>query len=235
MNKTFVMYFFGRPEPWIDKYIKEVGLLAKDNWNWLMFTDNDMPNTKNFKTVKMDLEGFKDKIQEKFGVRPNYNLTNNEMGFCLSYAPALGYMFSDYLKDVDFWGYTNLDVVYGDLSHYLPDKLLKTIDIFGNDPDDTCGPFTLLRNTKEVNELFLEAPDWPICLTDGGNYGFDEQGFSRTVKKARDEKRLKVKFEFWQSHGYNPKLHREGKKLFDDLKGEEIMMFHFNREKKWPL
>lgn len=65
------------------------------------------------------------------------------------YKPLYGEIFSDYVADYDYWGYCDLDTVFGDLTKFLKIPLEKEYDKIGN-----WGHFTLIKNTPEVNHRY---------------------------------------------------------------------------------
>ncbi|WJH39667.1 hypothetical protein N7E02_23335 [Aliirhizobium terrae] len=72
----------------------------------------------------------------------------------------------------DFWGHCDLDMIFGDLSEFLPVSLLGSYDkIF------SVGHLTLYRNSPEANHFF-EKPhpdlDFREILADPAHRGFDE-------------------------------------------------------------
>lgn len=141
-----------------------------------------------------------------------------------------------------FWGHCNLDCVYGRLDRWLTEEFLESLDIFGNDPGAICGPLSVYRNVPRVNRLFFQVPGWKEIFESPKFHGFDEGAFSRRVVEADREGIIRFKSSFWQSHdkmpGHTekPRIHLESDgALWDEVLDKEIMMFHFNRYRKWPL
>lgn len=57
------------------------------------------------------------------------------------------------LDEYDFIGYTDIDVVYGDIMRFLPDDLIEYSIVSGN-RDRPCGPFTII-NKKYIKNIIL--------------------------------------------------------------------------------
>ena len=143
---------------------------------FLIFTDDrtkyDFPHNVN--VVYTTLKAMKDLIQSKF----EFNISlNNSYKLC-DYKPAFGYIFNDYLKGFDFWGHCDLDVIFGDLRKFLPEKKLEQYDKIYR-----WGHFSLYKNNDKVNKSFLEYKDMSnnsliyksIFQTDESMF-FDETG-----------------------------------------------------------
>lgn len=86
--------------------------------------------------------------------------------------PFFGLVYKDFLKEYDFWGYCDIDLVFGDIRKFLTDAVLEKHDRLYE-----WGPLTILRNTEEMKHLF----DMP-----GNLYSRDEALRSR-VKVFAEE------------------------------------------------
>ena len=96
-------------------------------------------------------------------------------GFKLcDYRPAFGVIFSSELKGFTFWGHTDLDMFYGNLTKFLPDERLdQYVRLFHR------GHLSLFRNDEHGNNLFrLPHPtvDWKRAFSTDKACYFDETG-----------------------------------------------------------
>jgi hypothetical protein len=199
LKKVFLITEFGSPFDWTEQYIKNIGSLGDTGWYWKIFTPNKYDNLPfNVEIIDMTAEQFADLTEKKTGVRPNMFTT--KLGVpsvhITDFYVASGLIFEDYIKGFDFWGITNMDVVYGRLSRFVPDELLKECDIFSDDPNTINGIFCLFNNMPHINELFKKIPDWekkfaqpacPKCLGEGGShtlYGTDEYDLTKVARET---------------------------------------------------
>lgn len=81
------------------------------------------------------------------------------------------------LKAFDFWGYCDLDQIFGDLNRFITDEILEKYDkLF------CLGHMTLFRNTQSINQLFTKKLEdktylktsYKQIFEDENNYVFDE-------------------------------------------------------------
>lgn len=89
--------------------------------------------------------------------------------------PTYGFVFSDYLKVYDFWGYCDIDMVIGNLGSFLTPENLDGYDMvsaFKGNP----GYMTLYRNTEKMNLLFKKNPNHLQIFGSAQYYKFDEGG-----------------------------------------------------------
>ena len=214
LKKIFITPYFGEFPEWMDKYRQHFEeVLRPQGYDWLLDTH---------------LEGFKKRVKDKLGFDyPGLPGT----GKVWDYRGALGYLYEDEIKGYDFWGHTDFDVVYGDVNKWVTDEFLAELDVHSNHDTYVNGCWSLYRNTKEVNELFMQADHWDHYLRFKIANGWVEGEFSRVLERSG----LRYKYTFWQGNPYTtaPDLSFRDGKLYQD--GEEIMMFHFRRSKRWPI
>lgn len=173
LNKTFIITEFGNPFSWTQKYIDHVQFLKKDGWNWKIFTPNtyNVPEGGNVEVVPMTATQFAVLVEEKLGVKPQMFITQKGVPsvHITDFYVFTGLIFEDYLKDVDYWGITNMDIVYGNLSKFLPDSELRGYDVWTDDvgPEGgrVNGIFSLWRNTERINKICLRVPNWRAKLS----------------------------------------------------------------------
>lgn len=244
MRKTFLIPQFGKPHDWTQEYLENIAMLEPYGWEWKIFTPNKLKAVgKNTEIIPMNIEEFDALMEEKIGVNPRNRITEKGFPFkpVSDYMPAHGKIFEDYIKDYDMWGHTNWDMIYGRLDHFIPDSFLETVDIFGDDPDAINGIFSVYKNNEFINTLFKEVPHWQDMFLSERLETFDEDYFTRAVRKVRDEGRIKFASAFY--HGYDrtpehkpvPALHFDkDSSLIETKTGKEIMFWHFSQTKRWP-
>ena len=218
VKKIFITPYFGKFPDWFDEYkVHFEQQLRPKGYDWLLDTD---------------LEGFKKRVKDKLGLDyPGLPGT----GKVWDYRGTLGILYEDEIKDYSFWGHTDFDCVYGDVSKWVTDEFLSGLDVHSNHDTYVNGCWSLYRNTFKVNNLFKSVPDWKNYLIHPESNGWVEGAFSRALESSG----LRYKYTFWQGNPYdsNPFLKIIGGKLFQYLNGkwEEIMIFHFRRSKRWPI
>lgn len=220
LKKIFITPYFGDFPPWMDLYTKHFEeVLRPQGYDWLLDTD---------------LEGFKKRVKEKLGIDyPGLPGT----GKVWDYRGSLGLLYAEEIKGYDFWGHTDFDCVYGDVSKWVTDEFLTALDVHSNHGTYVNGCWSLYRNVDRVNELFMQAENWWQYLKFKIPNGWIEGEFSRTLERSG----LKYEYTFWQGNPYDsePILKFENGKLYQDIdrngQWTEIMMFHFRRSKRWPI
>ena len=146
-TSCFVIPYFGKLPSNIEIFLKTCEY--NKNFNWLLFTDDktkyQYPN--NVLKIECTFGQFVDRIQKKFQIPISINTPKK---LC-DYKPAYGYICEDELKKYDFWGYCDLDQLFGDLNKFIKDEILEKYDkLF------CLGHMTIFRNIERINKLFMQ-------------------------------------------------------------------------------
>ncbi len=115
--------------------------------NYLFFTDNviqDLP--PNITVINTTFDDIKEKIQSKF----DFKISLDAPYKLCDYKPAYGYVFADYVSQYDYWGFCDVDMIFGNVRHFLTDDILDKYDKFYK-----LGHLTLFKNTQEINTIFM--------------------------------------------------------------------------------
>jgi hypothetical protein len=255
LKKVFLQTQFGTPHSWTEQYFENFRKLAPYGWYLKVFTPNLWPSSENIEIVPMTLSDFDGLIEKYCRVRPGNFLRNGVPDKVVSdYYPAYGHILQDFIKDADFWGFTNWDMVYGRLSDFVPDEILASCDIWADDVNAINGIFSLFRNDPRINRLFEQVPDWRSAFADHAPCGFDEHQMTRTVQELSAAGEIRFLFPRpFPYHSYDrlshhvpaPRVYFDPSgaliERFTDVVlptkevGREIMSFHFSRTKRWPV
>lgn len=93
------------------------------------------------------------------------------------FKPAYGYIFSELIEGYDFWGWGDIDVIYGNIRNFITDELLDNYDILSVRHDFLNGYFQILKNNDKMITLFTNSKDYRKVFTSDINYCFDETNF----------------------------------------------------------
>lgn len=161
------------------------------------------------------------------------------------FRPAFGRLFAPELVGADWWGWCDLDCVFGDLPGYLPPWVLNDFDLITDHQSIVNGPFTIMKNNELMNDLFLEEPAIRHILESPEYFNFDEDGkpsgrpsiCGGITGIVRTHDHVGPRFLGAHSHdgeSDRPVL-RDGKLWIPYEEGfDEIMTYHFSKAKEWP-
>jgi len=94
------------------------------------------------------------------------------------FKPAYGFIFSDLTDRYDFWGYCDIDIIFGNIRNFMTDEILDNYDLISVRPDWIPGCFLLFKNSLKMNTLFLQSKDYKKVFTSQKHYCFDETNFA---------------------------------------------------------
>ncbi|MBZ4042606.1 DUF6625 family protein [Flavobacterium hibisci] len=158
-------------------------------------------------------------LKSQASLKLGINLNFTEPYKICDLKPAFGFLFEDFLKKYDFWGHTDIDMVYGDIRGFIDSETLNEYDLISASEYFVTGTFCLYRNNDFVKKLFMESKDYKNVFSNPKYLGFDECSFlfhelhvpgrtifnytnhihsmTHVVRKAEAEGRLKPLFEFY--------------------------------------
>lgn len=204
----------------------------------------------NVTVIRTSLEQVARLASHKLGFQVNIS---EPYKLCDFYA-AYGLIFEDYLHDYDFWGTTDLDVIFGDIPSFITPKILQSYDVITGHSDYVTGHFTLYKNTTAGKNLFKQSKDYKAIFLSPKTWGFEECGHQwmefrtrkdpaqscsridsmmHVIKRLQSKGALRVHFnplvrERTLLHKTQWLLSWQNGKLYDVYENREIMYFHFH-------
>lgn len=150
MKLVFLVPYYGTFPNYFELFLKTCA--NNPDYNWLIISDVKKPCAypDNVRHVELSWEALKELIQSKF----DFPISLEKPYKLCDFKPAYGYIFQSYIQEFDYWGYCDIDLLFGDLKHFLPFEKIQEFDKIGH-----LGHMTLYRNTDEINRLFFREID----------------------------------------------------------------------------
>lgn len=173
-----LMPYLGQWPVWFDFYLESC------KWNptvdWLFFTDcgepsNHCPNVRYVQMSKADLE-------QRIATRLAVAVSLNDSYKLCDLKPTYGVLFAEYLTGYDYWGYGDVDVIYGNIRHFYTPKVL-TYDLISTYSGLLAAHFALFRNRADMRHAFRFCRGWRQILAQRSYQHFDEGVFSRRLTR----------------------------------------------------
>jgi hypothetical protein len=165
------------PYPWYFPYFIH-SCSYNHTIDFIIITNNQhlIPNKpKNVKIINKKLEEIKIIASEKLGFKINIDYPYKLCDF----KPAYGFIFQNIITGYDFWGHSDLDVIYGDIREFLNYEMLILYDFISLRHEYTTGVFSLYRNNEKMNTFFMRSKDYKLVFTNAQHYSFGECNFAR--------------------------------------------------------
>ncbi len=154
MKKIAILICYYGRFPWYFRYFLHSCSFNK-TIDFYIFTDivyeGGVP--QNVKLIQKSVDDIKALASEKLGFTVNIEFPYK---FC-DYKPAYGEIFSEYIKGYDFWGQSDIDIIYGDIRGFITDDMLNEYDFISVRHDYTTGCFALYRNNDLMNTILSAA------------------------------------------------------------------------------
>jgi hypothetical protein len=136
----------------------------------MVFTDdsNSYRIPDNVSIVRMTFDEFTNNVQSKFDFQIDLSYPYKLCDF----KPAYGYIFSEYIEGYEYWGYCDLDVVWGNLGKFIPEEPYDKIS--------HAGHLSLYRCSEEIVLSFMDTSVSKVTYKDifsnKAHFAFDEVG-----------------------------------------------------------
>lgn len=140
--------------------------------DFLIFTDDDTQYDypTNVKVFYMDFQEMKEILQKQYDFPLNIQAPYK---FC-DFRPAFGEIFAEYLKDYEYWGHCDIDLIWGNIRKFITDDILRDYKrIFSR------GHCSIYKNSLEVNAFYRSLPvcgcqDWKKVFQNEASCCYDE-------------------------------------------------------------
>ena len=221
------------------------GTLPAQYWMWresalrnpdidfMFFTDCDVESAHNIFVHKMQFSDFRQLMAKAFDFPI---LLDRPYKIC-DYRPAFAYALADYVKGYDFWGWGDLDVVYGDIRGFVTDEVLSHYKMISG-----YGHFTLYHNDEDTNTYFMKLiegyVDYKEALTRPESMYYDEYGYKGFGDRWKNCRPQDCWLEWPFDNASKPKqsyhfnsLTRGWKQVVFEHVGNKLYMIRFNHGK----
>lgn len=223
-----ILPYFGKWPIWLEAFM--ISVEKNPTIHWLMPTDCEIPDQypNNIKFVSTTLKELNSVIDRKLG----FQIPLSPKKLC-DLKPAYGHVFEDDIKEYDFWGFTDLDIIYGNIRKFITAEMLENYDMISSRKNALSGHFTLVRNNPEMNFLYQQIPNYKVLYQAPQMVCFDELHFYTYCKEIKNSFRLfNSEYLLNNEHGKDSyqeyvlnKCFWENGEVF--CQNQEIMYLHF--------
>lgn len=177
----FIICYFGEWPIWFDGFL--LSCKYNPDINWLFFTDCKLPNNypTNVKFIRCSIDFISRLASRKLQYNLNFKLAK-PYKLC-DLRPAYGLVFEDYIKGYDFWGFSDIDIIFGNIKNYITNAMLKDYDIISSRKKNISGHFSLFKNNQKVKSIFRKMPNFENYLTQLKHHCLDEIALTAYLKE----------------------------------------------------
>lgn len=232
---VLIVPYIGKWPLWFEAHL--VSIVQNPTINWLFITDCQIPKNypENIRFVPTTLESLNNEINNILEIE--VPLTPRKL---CDVRPAYGKIFQEYIKEYDFWGFCDLDIIWGNIRNYVVEDILSNFDIISSRKEAISGHFTLFRNTATNNDFYKNITGYQKLLEQKKYMWGEEQVLTNYLKSQGISMNMpKVYWKTYWVNNVNGKAHqeyyldkwlwKEGKmlELKDGKPINEVMYLHF--------
>jgi hypothetical protein len=184
-----VIAYFGRWPVWMDYYLASCA--ANPQVHWRIFTDAGTPQNlpANVRVHPITLEELDARASQTIG----YPIQLRHPYKVCDLKPAYGEIFASELSQYEYWGYTDLDIIYGRLNRFLEREKFTQADVFTSAPRLVVGHFTIFRNTEILRCLYRKTPNLQSILQHYECQALDEMAFADVLKQKAETGEIRLR------------------------------------------
>lgn len=178
MNKVaLIIPYFGKWPEWIELFFYSCG--NNPMIDFIFYTDCPLPKHQYGNTIfySISFDEYKQLVSQRldipFRIENAYKLTDLK--------PFLGALHQQELQGYDFWGFGDLDLVWGDLSMLVNEEMLQRYEMITTHNYHIAGHFTICRNNEYWRFLCFHIPNWQEYLCHHDHQGLDENHWAALV------------------------------------------------------
>jgi len=174
-----LMQYFGKWPEWIDLFVESC------KWNpsvhWRIYTDcGPIDNiADNVELVSLSFEDYKALVSQRL----NLSFKPSSPYKLCDLKPCLAHIHANEIGDFRFFGFGDVDVVYGNIDNFYVEDLLDRWDVLSTHDDRISGHFAVLRNTPEFRMAFEQIPGYKAKLEQPDYTALDEMPFGSLFKQ----------------------------------------------------
>lgn len=235
-----ILPYFGKWPVWFEAHLKSIAY--NETINWLIVTDCEIPQhyPSNIRFVATTLQELNVEVNRV--VEANVPLTPRKL---CDIRPAYGEIFKEYVAGYDFWGFCDMDVIWGNIRKFITDDILNDYDIISSRKESISGHFNLFRNSPQINLMYKQIPNFTELLEEPKFMWIDEGKLTDFLKQSGNENKIGYRV-YWKAillnqergHDSRQEYHldkwfwKQGK-LVDTKTNQEVMYLHFINWKRF--
>lgn len=170
----FYSFYFGSFPDWIHLLFET--FKKNSSIDFHIFTDckysQSIPTNLHIHKIDYDdyLKHIKDKL--KLNIKPKTPIKLCDL------RPLYPIIHEDIIKEYDFYGWVDLDLLLGDIRSFYTDDLLSNYDVFSTHAIRIAGHMTIFKNTYKNKNIYKKIYRWQKALENPEFVGIDEHGIT---------------------------------------------------------
>jgi hypothetical protein len=175
---ALIIPYFGKFPEWAPLYFETIR--RNSSIDFLFYTDCDFSSYQHISNCifhKIRFEDYLQNARELAGIEFN---PANAYKLC-DLRPLYPIIHYADIREYDFYGWTDMDILYGDIRLFYTDDLLAKYDVFSAHEVRISGHFALFRNIEKYRNAYKKIYCWREHLAFPEFVGIDEHGITNAL------------------------------------------------------
>lgn len=166
--------YFGKWPEWISLYFDSVERNSSIDFHFITDCDTSVSSASNVFFYEMSFDQYVSNAQEKIGVP--FNIPN-PYKIC-DLRPMFGIIHSEIIEKYNFFGWTDVDLLFGNIREFYTDELLASYEVFSTHSTRISGHLAIFKNNSQNRKKYLLIYDWKKAVQNPEFVGIDEHGIT---------------------------------------------------------
>lgn len=174
MKIALLIPYFGEFPEWSEIYFYT--LRRNPEINFIFYTDQDGSayESENIHFNKIPYSDYLDIVREKL----NINFQPSDPYKLCDLRPCFGELHAEDFDGYDFYGWTDMDILFGHIRSFYTDEILEKFDVISTHGIRISGHLALFRNTGKNRTMYRNIYRWKYYLEKPEFIGIDEHGIT---------------------------------------------------------
>lgn len=171
---VIIIPYFGKFPDWADLFFETLKL--NNTIDFLFYTDCDTTKyvASNIKFVSISFEEYINMVNSKIGI--NFK-PKNAYKLC-DLRPLYGIIHKDDFSSYDFYGWTDMDILFGNIRQFYTNDILSKYDVISTHKIRISGHLALFKNNHRNRNRYKLIYKWKEYLQNENFVGLDEHGLT---------------------------------------------------------
>lgn len=216
----FIIPYFGTWPIWMPLFVDSIK--RNPTINFLFITDCEITVFDGVPNVKINTTTFVDYVELYKKVLGDDIQILNPYKIC-DLRPFFGVIHEKEIEGYDFFGWTDVDLLFGDIRSFYTAYILNKNDVLSTHSIRLAGHLALLRNIEKYRKIGFEVYNWKAALLSPNFVGIDEHGMTNALTMTIFD-RIAEKIGFSKNHF-----------ILDWMRKIKVRRFYFREQYSTPF
>ena len=166
--------YFGKWPEWIELFFDSVERNKTIDFHFLTDCDTTLCSAPNVFFHQMTFDQYVSVAEERIGEPINIP---NPYKIC-DLRPMFGIIHAEILEKYDFYGWTDVDLLFGDIREFYTDEILARYEVFSTHSTRISGHLAIFKNNSQNRMKYLSIYNWKKAVQNPEFVGIDEHGIT---------------------------------------------------------